>query len=70
MLYLVSTGRPADEYVLSAENMASGRLGSFGLGLGAVYVVWLMVIVMLYPLCRWYQKFKQNNPSKGWLSYL
>ncbi len=70
MLYLASTGRPADEYVLSAANMAAGRLGSFGLGLEAVYVVWIMVIVMLYPLCSWYQKFKQSHPSKWWLSYL
>jgi uncharacterized membrane protein len=47
-----------------------GRLGSFGLGLEVVYVIWIMVIVMLYPLCRWYQKFKQGHPSKKWLSYL
>ena len=70
MLYVAGTGEPAGEYVLSAANMISGRLGSFGLGLGAVYVIWLMVIVMLYPLCRWYQKFKQGHPSKWWLSYL
>jgi hypothetical protein len=26
----------------------------YGYDLGVVYVVWLAVIVMLYPVCRWF----------------
>ena len=70
MLYLVYTGRSAGEYVLSAGNMLSGRLSSFGVRIEAVYVVWILVVVLLYPLCRWYQSVKRNNPSKWWLSYI
>ncbi|HEX8348773.1 MAG TPA: heparan-alpha-glucosaminide N-acetyltransferase domain-containing protein [Hymenobacter sp.] len=33
------------------------------------YVVWALVIVALYPLCRWYRGFKQRH-TYWWLSYL
>lgn len=41
-----------------------------GYGLRVVYIVWLAVVVLLYPLCRWYDKYKRNNKEKWWLSYL
>jgi uncharacterized membrane protein len=70
MLLLVYGGRDAGEYIFSARNLTSGRLSDFGLSLEAVYVVWVAVILLLYPLCRWYQRYKQNHPEKRWLSYL
>jgi len=70
MIYLALTGGSVGEYVLSAENLLSGRLSSFGLRTEAVYVVWIFVVVLLYPVCRWYQNVKRNNPSRWWLSYL
>jgi uncharacterized membrane protein len=41
----------------------------FGFGLWVVYAVWIAVIVMLYPLCRWYGQLKQRRRD-WWLSYL
>ena len=70
VLMLVYQGRDWSQYILSARGIASGTLSNFGLRLEAVYVVWLLVILLLYPLCRWYQKYRENNPSKWWLSYL
>jgi hypothetical protein len=70
MLYLFYKRGEWSGYILSAENLLSGRLGSFGVGLEAVYVIWILVVVTLYPLCGWYQRVKQNNPSRWWLSYL
>jgi len=70
MIYLALTGGSVGEYVLSAENLLSGRLSSFGLRTEAVYVVWIFVVVLLYPVCRWYQNVKRNNPSRWWLSFL
>ena len=58
------------EYILSAEAFLSGRLDGFGFGLGSVYAVWAAVVVLLYPLCRGYQKLRENHPEWGWLSYL
>ena len=70
MLFLVYKGHEASEYIFSVESLRSGRLSNFGLSLGAVYVVWLLVLVLLYPLCRWYQNYRENHPSKWWLRYL
>jgi len=70
MIYLILNGHKWNEYILSAEGIRSGALSRFGVGTEAVYVIWIIVIVALYPLCRWYQNVKQNNPSRWWLSYL
>jgi len=35
-----------------------------------VYVVWALVILMLYPLCRWYADYKARHKEQWWLSYL
>jgi uncharacterized membrane protein len=39
------------------------------LGLPAVYVIWISLVVALYPLCRWYAAVKARSRSR-WLSYL
>lgn len=41
-----------------------------GYGLGVVYVVWALVVIGLYPLCKWYDRYKTSHPNKWWLSYL
>lgn len=41
-----------------------------GLPLWGIYVVWIGVVVALYPLCRWYGKYKAIHPEKWWLRYL
>jgi len=46
------------------------ELKGFGFPLVVVYLVWIGVVVALYPLCRWYDRYKQNNKRKWWLSYL
>jgi uncharacterized membrane protein len=40
-----------------------------GYGLGMVYLVWICVVVILYPLCRWYSKYKRDH-KYWWLSYI
>jgi len=41
----------------------------YGYSLPIVYLVWISVVLMLYPLCRWYADFKRRHRS-AWLSYL
>jgi uncharacterized membrane protein len=69
-LYLVYSGRDWHEYIFSSVGIRSGALINFGLSLGAVYLVWIVILVLLYPICNWYQKYKADNPTKWWLSYL
>ena len=41
-----------------------------GFSLTIVYVIWLSVVNALYPLCKWYDKYKRDHKEKKWLSYL
>lgn len=41
----------------------------WGFGLPVVYIVWLAVLLMLYPLCAWFAKIKKTRKD-WWLSYL
>ena len=45
------------------------QLIEYGHPLWVVYVVWFIVILILYPLCYKYMKYKSNS-KKWWLSYL
>jgi len=41
----------------------------FGVGLLGVYVFWIAVVVILYPLCRWVASEKARR-QEWWLSYV
>ena len=41
-----------------------------GYSLGIVYLVWAVVVIVLYPLCRWFDRYKSSHKEKWWLSYL
>lgn len=41
-----------------------------GYSLGIVYLIWIAVVVALYPLCKWYDNYKIKHKEKWWLSYL
>jgi len=47
------------------------RPGNFGYHLGIVYLIWLLVVFLLYPLCKKYDRYMTANINKKWwLSYL
>jgi len=41
-----------------------------GFDLPGVYLIWIVVVVALYPVCKWYDRYKTNHREKWWLSYL
>jgi uncharacterized membrane protein len=41
-----------------------------GMGLAGVLLAWLAIVAILYPLCRWYSRYRSNHPEKQWLRYL
>jgi len=41
-----------------------------GIGLPLIYVVWIGVVLILYPVCKWYGKYKAEHREKKWLRYL
>jgi uncharacterized membrane protein len=42
----------------------------WGFGLPMVYAMWLVTVVVLYPLCRWFAGVKSRRRDLWWLGYL
>lgn len=42
----------------------------YGYPLWVVYVVWIGLVAILYPICKQFDKYKQAHKEKWWLSYL
>ena len=45
-------------------------LKGYGFNLITVYLVWIVVILLLYPVCKKFDNYKQSHKHKWWLSYL
>jgi uncharacterized membrane protein len=45
-------------------------LKGYGFSLPVAYLVWIAIVAALYPLCKWYDAYKQAHKEKWWLSYL
>jgi uncharacterized membrane protein len=67
---LLITGGDWKIMILNAEAFENSRLETYGYSLWVVYLFWICVILLLYPLCKWYMNYKRNNRDKWWLSYL
>jgi hypothetical protein len=42
---------------------------TFGVSLAGVYLAWFLVVLALYPACRWFAQLKATRRD-WWLSYL
>ncbi len=43
---------------------------SLNFPLWTVYLSWVVTVLLLYPLCRWFVGVRARHPDKRWLSYL
>jgi uncharacterized membrane protein len=77
-LYLIHTaalfatyfcGRTPADMILSNWIFFEPKLQGYGFSLGVVYAVWAAIIVILYFLCKWYDRYKKTH-QQWWLSYL
>jgi len=64
----VIAGRPID-YLFDNLGIAAPAKPGSGFGLVTVYALWILGVLLLYPLCRWYAKVKATRRD-WWLSYL
>jgi len=70
LIAAVLTGFKAEDMVIDLWVTMEPGLRGYGFSLGIVYLIWLGIIILLYPFCKWYDNYKTNNKEKWWLSYL
>ncbi len=46
------------------------NLQGFGFNLGTVYLIWIGIVILLYPLCKKYDHYKASHKGTWWLGYL
>lgn len=71
ILVHVAMGRDPSGYLNMLANVFvdPARMQGLGFSLWGVYLFWVVVLAMLYPLCRWWANVKRTR-SDWWLSYL
>lgn len=70
MLAAQLSGYSWSDMILVRRPRFDPQLKGYGFSLGITYLVWIVVVVLLYPLCNWYDKYKIKHKEKWWLSYL
>ena len=77
LIHLLAVAASYMRFGKVAEMFQSPDLGHFpfsqppgwDVGLPAIYLLWLTVLVIMFPLCRWYEQVKRTR-GYWWLSYL
>ena len=70
MLFSQLSGFGWQRMVLKDMIWSSPEFKGYGFSLLVVYAVWFAIIILLYPLCKMFDKYKQTHREKWWLSYL
>ena len=62
-------GLPLDVFIDVMSDPSRAAKAGWGLSLAGAYGVWLVVLLALYPACRWFGSLKARRKD-WWLSYL
>ncbi|HTL08875.1 MAG TPA: heparan-alpha-glucosaminide N-acetyltransferase domain-containing protein [Chitinophagaceae bacterium] len=64
------TGYSGSAMILTERVNRVQALKGYGFSLATVYLVWIGLIVLLYPLCKWFSNYKKaNQVRQPWLTY-
>lgn len=70
MLVIIYAGYSWNDYVITTNSFMTKSLSNFGFELYVVYLIWILVVASLFPLCKWYNEYKARNRDMWWLRYL
>jgi uncharacterized membrane protein len=70
LIALLLTGQDWQLMILSTENLMKGLLQGYGYPLWVTYLVSILAVAILYFPSKAYMKYKMENKTKWWLSYL
>ena len=63
IVFVVAMNRDTEPFLASFDAFPSW----WGFGLPAVYLVWVGVTLLLYPLCRWFARSRRATRTAGGL---
>lgn len=71
MILIPLTGHHVSDMILSGSVLSAPQLKGYGFNLAVVYLVYITLVVLLYPVCKQFDQYKRANISKArWLSYI
>jgi uncharacterized membrane protein len=69
ILYMIRSGKGLSEIDFHFNAGFGGLPRGEGYPLFVAYIAWIVVVLLLYPVCNWYNKYKSTH-KHWWLSYL
>ena len=70
LLFAQISGWGWQKFILSTWIGFEPNMKGYGFSLWVVYLVWIGTILLLYPLCKRFDNYKQTHKEKWYLSYL
>ena len=68
-IMLILQGFGPRDMLFGAFNNGRPKTGG-GVELPIIYLIWLCVVVLLYPVCKWYGKYKSDHKENELFRYL
>jgi uncharacterized membrane protein len=69
VVYMIQTGKSLSEIDFHFPASFGGISSDGGVSLFWTYVAWVLVVVALYPLCRWFENYRRND-GRWWTRWL
>jgi uncharacterized membrane protein len=69
LLYMQKTGKSLSQLDFHFNKSFGGITAEGGYSLFWAYVGWIAVVLVLYPVCKWYNNYKSTH-TQWWLSYV
>jgi hypothetical protein len=66
----ISTGYRLTDMILSGAVNDAPALKGYGFSLSAVYLVWIGLVLALYPGCRWFAAYKASHQGLSLVAQL
>ncbi|MEO7693186.1 MAG: heparan-alpha-glucosaminide N-acetyltransferase domain-containing protein [Chryseolinea sp.] len=72
LIVVATQGLPLEAMIYpdSVKFLSPLLVGKFGFSLAEVYIIWVCVILILYPCCVAWNKMKTRMKAKWWVSYV
>jgi len=71
LIAAVISGYQWTDMILTTRLSNTAALKGYGFNLITVYMAWIGLVLLLYPLCKWFDRYKRTHQvTRPWLSYL